>query len=133
MNQDERHLDLLAVLHYVLGGMLALFFCFPLIHITIGILMVGGFFEHGGHPPPEVIGWAFIVAGSIAVSLGWTLATLIVLAGRRLKRRRSYTFCFVIAGIECMFIPLGPALGVCTIVGLMRDSARMLFDGQSCS
>ena len=33
MNQDESHLDSLAIAHYVLGGLMALFACFPLLHV----------------------------------------------------------------------------------------------------
>jgi hypothetical protein len=30
---DEQHLQLLAIFHYVVGGMTALFACMPLIHL----------------------------------------------------------------------------------------------------
>ncbi|HBO44347.1 MAG TPA: hypothetical protein DD670_10530 [Planctomycetaceae bacterium] len=135
MSQDERYLDLLAVFHYVLGGVLACFACFPFLHIAVGIAIVSGAFDQGSrNPPPEVFGWVFIVVGSIFVLAGWTLATLVVLAGRRLKRRKAYTFCVVVAGLECMFMPIGTTLGVLTIILLMKDSTRALFpDGQSTS
>jgi hypothetical protein len=36
-------------------------------------------------------------------------------------------FCLVMAGIACIFMPFGTALGVLTIIVLMRDSVRELF------
>lgn len=58
---------------------------------------------------------------------GWTLAGLVIAAGRKLQRRVSRTFCLVVAGVECVMMPLGTVLGVFTIVVLMKDSVQKLF------
>lgn len=50
-----------------------------------------------------------------------------ILAGRALAQRRRYTFCLVIAGVACMFMPFGTVLGVFTIIVLLRDSVKELF------
>ena len=50
-----------------------------------------------------------------------------VLAGRYLARRERYTFCLVVAGVECMFMPFGTVLGVFTIIVLSRPSVKDLF------
>jgi hypothetical protein len=50
-------------------------------------------------------------------------------AGRYLSRHVNRTFCLVVAGIECVFTPFGTVLGVFTIIVLMRDSVRELFEG----
>lgn len=49
INDDLRHLQLLSIFHFVAGGITALFGCFPLIHLTIGILLVRGVIhaQHG--------------------------------------------------------------------------------------
>ena len=61
--------------------------------------MVSGAF-HDKNPPPPELGWLFVILGSLAVLAGWTLGILMVIAGRRLKMRKSRTFCIVIAAIE---------------------------------
>jgi hypothetical protein len=36
INQDDSQLDSLAIAHYMLGGLMALFACFPLIQVAVG-------------------------------------------------------------------------------------------------
>lgn len=130
MNRDLEHLDLLAIFHYVLGGMTALGACIPFVHVAIGLAMVGGAFPAQNGPPPA-LGWIFVGVGSLIIVLGWTLAVLIIVAGRRLKARRSRTFCFVIAALCCTMMPFGTVLGVFTIIVLSRDSVKALFEGNA--
>ena len=59
---------------------------------------------------------------------GWTLACFMIAAGRKLRGRRSRMFCLVIAGIECAFVPLGTVLGVFTIIVLVKDSVKAMFE-----
>jgi hypothetical protein len=126
MNQDSEHLKLLAVFHYVAAGMLALFACIPFIHFFMGLAMVSGAF---GASDPEVrpLGLFFMVFAGLFIVAGWTLAALIAYAGRSLQKRERYTFCLVVAGVECLFMPVGTVLGVFTIIVLMRDTVKELF------
>jgi hypothetical protein len=48
-------------------------------------------------------------------------------AGIFLGRRKHYTFCLVMGCIECVFFPFGTALGVFTILVLVRESVKQLF------
>ena len=36
---DEQHLNLLAIFHYVLGGMMVLFALMPVVHMVMGAVM----------------------------------------------------------------------------------------------
>jgi hypothetical protein len=126
MNQDAQNLDLLAIFHYIVGAITILTSSIFLIHVGIGIALISGAF-HDGNPPPPGFGWLFVIFGSLAVLAGWTLGVLMVIAGRRLKMRKSRTFCLVIAAIECMLAPFGTVLGVFTIVVLMKESVTQLF------
>ena len=130
MTQDEQHLDLLAIFHYVVGGLTALFSCMFLFHVGIGIAMLNGAFD-GKEPPPKLFAWVFVVIGSLFILAGWTLAGLIVAAGRRLKRRASHTFCLVVAALECLLMPFGTVLGVFTLVVLMKEPVKQLFMGKT--
>ena len=37
-------------------------------------------------------------------------------------------FCIVVAGVECMIMPFGTVLGVFTLIMLMKDSVKALFE-----
>ena len=127
MTQDEQNLDLLSIFHYVVGGLAAFCSCFFLIYVAIGIAMLCGAMD-GKDAPPEFMGWFFVGLGGVFVLVGWTVAAFIIAAGRKLKRRRSYTFCMVIAGIECIFMPLGTALGVFSLIVLTKAPVKALFN-----
>lgn len=127
MSQDEQHLELLSIFHYVVGVSLALASCIPLIHLAIGVAIVCGAMD-GPDAPPPFFGWFFILFAAAFILIGWTCALLIVSAGRRLKRRTSYRFCLVVAAAECLWMPLGTVLGVFMIVVLMKESVKALFE-----
>ena len=129
MTQDEQHVRLLSIFQYVLGGITAFFACFPFIHVAMGIAMLSGAFtDQSGQGPPEFVGWIVIAMGSAFILAGWTLAALMIAAGRKLQRRRARTFCMVVGGIECILMPLGTVLGVFTIIVLTKDPVRRLFE-----
>lgn len=126
MTDDDRNIDVLAIFHYVVGGMTALFSCLFLLHVALGIAMLCGAFD-GKDAPPKIFAWFFIVFPSFFILAGWILAGFIIVAGRKLKRRVDRTFCLVVAGIECMLMPFGTVLGVFTIIVLMKDSVKQMF------
>jgi hypothetical protein len=126
MKQDLEHLKLLAIFHYVVAGMTALFACIPFIHFFMGLALVtGALGETDAEAQP--IGIFFMVFAGLFILTGWTLAALIAYAGRSLQTRQRYTYCLVMAGVECIMMPFGTVLGVFTIIVLMRDSVKELF------
>jgi len=129
MNQDFEHLRLLSIFHYVVGALAALFACFPILHLILGIVfvVVSRNPDARGDAPPEFFGWIMIGVASFFILLGWCVAACIVSAGRCLSKQNHYTFCLVVAAIECMFMPFGTVLGVFTIIVLVRESVRDLF------
>jgi len=129
-SQDAEHLRLLAIFHYVCAVLFALGACIPIIHLVIGFVMLLSphSFGPGRNQPPAFIGLFFVIFASIFILLGWTIAALLAWAGRNLSRRKHYNFCFVMACIACLFMPIGTILGVFTILVLMRPSVKLLFD-----
>jgi len=131
MNQDKEHLRLLAIFHYIVAGLAALFSFFPLLYTTIGAIFI--FVARHGTPkpgeelPPEFLGWIFVGLGSFLFLLGITMAICILITGRCLSRFKCYSFTLVMACVECLFIPFGTILGVFTIIALSRESVRTLF------
>jgi hypothetical protein len=134
MDKDEEHLKLLSIFHYVLGGIMALFACFPIIHLTIGIVMLVApevFQEgRGPEPPMMLLGLMFTIIPGLIILAGWSLAVCVFLSGRWLSLRRHYTFCLVVAALSCLFMPLGTLLGVFTIIVLVRPSVKALFEAR---
>jgi hypothetical protein len=127
---DNEHLKLLSIFHYVMGGISAVFACIPIIHVGIGVLFIVAphVFGHGKDQPPAFVGWLLVVLGGFIIVLGWTFAALVLFAGRCIARRRHYTYCFVIACIECLSMPFGTVLGVFTILVLSRAAVREQFN-----
>ncbi|MCB1228804.1 MAG: hypothetical protein KDN19_00965 [Verrucomicrobiae bacterium] len=74
-----------------------------------------------------MFGGVFITIGAIGILILWVFAILVILAGRRLASHRSHTFCLIIAGLECLFMPFGTILGVFTLIVLMKPEARVIF------
>ena len=64
---------------------------------------------------------------AMLILFGWSFAVCVIVAGRSLARHRHYTFCLVMAGVLCIFMPFGTVLGVFTIIVLMRPSVKGLF------
>ena len=132
MNKDAEHLRLLAIFHYVFAGMVALGSLFPFIHFVLGLTFLSAsqgseFGDMGG--PPVAIAWVFIVVSSALILGGLTVAVLIAHAGNSLRDRKRYTYCTVVAAICCMLMPIGTALGVFSLVVLMRESVKLEFEG----
>lgn len=130
MDRDTEQLNLLAIFHYVVGGLAVLFSFFPLLYSVIGGFLIYAAQNpstNSQEPPPPFLGWLFIVLGAFLFLAGVTTAICILMAGRCLSRRKSYSFALVIACIECLFVPFGTVLGVFTIVALSRESVKTLF------
>ena len=133
MNQDAEHLRLLSIFHYVVGGVAGFCSLFPLLYTAVGFVFVALSHHPPAHPaqevPPAALGWLFVGLGIFLFMLGAVFALTLVLAGRSLSRRRHYWFAFVVACVECVFIPFGTILGVFTIIVLSRESVKILFAG----
>ena len=132
-NDDSSNIDLLSMFHYIVGGITALFSCIPFFHVFLGLAIVSGKFFHDnkGFAPPAIFGWLFVVIGAVIITLGWSIAVCMLIAGRKLKQRKNRTFCMVVAGIECMLMPFGTILGVFTLIVLNQDPVKAMFVRQN--
>ena len=143
---DQSHLRVLSIMYYVWGPVTILFSSIFIIHIVMGYVLVTNPNAFnvtppaapgtaapapGPMPPPgfQGMGWMFMIMGSAIVLLGWTTGVLTILAGRAIAKRRWRVFTMVMAGVNCLSVPFGTALGVFTFVVLLRDSVRALYEG----
>lgn len=128
MDQTEEHLRLLSIFHYVVAAFAALFALFPLIHLVIGIaILTGHFGKEGADAEARWVGGFFVAFATVWILTGLTFAVGVLFAGRNLAKRTRYTFCLVMAGIECIFVPFGTVLGVLTIIVLMKEPVKAIF------
>lgn len=128
MNEDLEQLNLLSIFHYVVAGVSALLFCFPLFHLVFGIAMLSGWGDFSGRDPGMQFAGCFMVAFAVIfITFGWGYAACLAVAGSYLKQHTRYTFCLVMAAVSCLFAPLGTVLGVFTLMVLMRPGVRELF------
>jgi hypothetical protein len=127
-NQDEDHLRQLSIFHYIYAGFQALFSFIGLIFVGMGGAMAfrPELFEGPDQPPP-FLGGLFIGIGVFIVLLILGTAFLTFLAGRYINQRKHHTYCLVVAGFNCLSLPLGTALGVFTIVVLIRPTVKAMF------
>jgi hypothetical protein len=139
VKRDIEHLNLLSLFHYIRAGILALFVTlFGGYYVVIGVVLLvmppptappGS----AGGPPPEflsVVGWLIVAIGAGALLLGYTMTVLTIIAGRCLARHRHWTFCFIVACVQCAEMPMGTVLGIFTILVLLRPSVKELFEGK---
>lgn len=132
--RDAEHIRLLVVFHYVVAGLMGLTACIPILHLVMGTMLVNGAIPmgtppsgSGPAPDPAMLGWIFVAVASVIILAGWTLAVLVFFAGRKLSERRNWTFVFVVACVQCLWMPIGTTLGVFTIIVLQRPSVKGLF------
>lgn len=131
---DRTHLNVLAVCYWVWGGLIALSSLLGFIYVAMGIAFLGGAFSNAttqNSAPPAAIGWVFIVLGFAAVVLGQLVGWLNVLVGFSLKRDRRWLLCNIMAGINCLSVPLGTVLGIFTFIVLARPGVKAAFAANS--
>ena len=130
---DEEQLRLLSVLYFVYGGLAGAFSLIALCLLFAGLILGARGAVWWGSPQEQAgaaIGGCFLVAigAGFFVLLGAT-AVLRVLVGFSLRRHRYYILCLIAAGLTCLEIPLGAALGIATLIVLMRPTVERLFSG----
>lgn len=130
---DNDHLWLLSIFYYIVGGMIALFACFGIIHLVLGIMMIADPTAFRGNadrlpsPIDGLFGWMFALAGGCFLFGGWTMAAINVYVGRCLQRRKRWLFAVVVAAVDCCWMPFGTVLGVFSLVVLLRPSVKRQF------
>lgn len=131
---DHEQLRLLAIGHWISGGMSSLYSLFGLLYMGMGVLMQTAMSAapmragNGQAPPPEVF-WIFVLVGLAMFVFMISNALMNFRAAWCLKRHRGKVLCLITAGFNCFFIPYGTLLGVFTFVVLGRASVQALYEG----
>jgi hypothetical protein len=136
--RDEQNLLSLVVGYYVMAGLTLMFGCAGVLYVVFGVGMV--FLADDlvaadpNAPPPgvvQLIGGILSAVGAVIALLQLVSAVLLVMTARFISMRRYRTFCLVVAGLTCLSVPLGTALGVFTFVILARPGVIERFGGRA--
>ena len=154
MNNDLSHIKILSVLHYVWAGMAVMigvyflatalwsyFYINRVVDTTLSMEAFSGledypesnqYYEQAMQgfedDAKDLFFWHLFVRGSAYLVIGLVFGALNLVAARYLAVRKGKVFCSVIAGINCLYLPLGTALGVFTFIVLGRPSVTAIFD-----
>jgi hypothetical protein len=130
-NVDVDHLNLLSIFYFVTAALafLSIFFFIGYYEFMHFIFTNPDMWKNqkGGPPPREIfdmVKWVFVVGGFFSVIAG----VLNLMSGLFLRQRKHRTFSLIIAALNCLQIPLGTALGVFTIIVLVRPSVVQIYD-----
>jgi len=128
---DADHLKLLAICHFVGAGLALLGILFLLAHYATFHAFFANpkMWENQKQSPPPaeffaIFKWFYLVFAVWFIGSG----ALNVVSGLCIRARKHRTFSMIVAGINCIHIPLGTVLGVFTIIVLIRDSVRELYE-----
>jgi hypothetical protein len=126
--RDREHLNLLSIFYFIFCGLECVGLLVLPLEATFFLTMFssGSMGSGPGAPPPElgyvmaaICGFIFLLTLAAAICLGLT--------GYWLRKLKNRMFCFVIACIFCLSVPLGTILGIFTILVLQRESVKELF------
>jgi hypothetical protein len=130
---DAVHLKLLAIFHFVVAGLSVVGIGFLALHYVMMHAIISNpemwkNQKSGAEASPEqifaVFAWFYVGFGALLI-----LAAIVnLLSGLFIRKRIFRTFSLVVAAIDCIQIPMGTVLGVFTIVVLVRDSVRELYE-----
>jgi L-ascorbate metabolism protein UlaG (beta-lactamase superfamily) len=124
----REQLKLLSIFHYIYAVMTAGFSCLGLLYAGAGMMFLRLPFKDGkGEPPPPELGWIFAIFGGFFVLFFLVWAVGIFFAARSLARTERWTYCVVVAALNCASFPIGTALGVFTILVLAKPEVKQLF------
>ncbi len=128
---DADHLKMLAIFHFVGVGLALLGIGFLFLHYTVMHMVMSNAKVWEGQknalPPQEffaIFKWFYLVLGVFLVASG--IGNL--LSGLWILARKNRMFSLVVAGLNCLHVPLGTVLGVFTMIVLLRDSVRELYE-----
>jgi hypothetical protein len=124
---DLQHLKWISIAHYVYGGLLCFGILWGLFFASMGTFIAQAP-RQPGEPDPAIFSAIFGAIGVFFALIAAAMAVVTFLAGRFLKQRRNHTFCLIIAGLDCLWAPVGTVLGVFTFIVLFRPQVKALFE-----
>ncbi|MEM8672215.1 MAG: hypothetical protein AAGG48_32170 [Planctomycetota bacterium] len=118
----KTHLRVISLLQYLGGAALFAYTAYAWVITQRMISAVNQISDPSSGPPLAfpTFGW-LVMAALIVFSL------LALLTGFCLQIQRGYWYCVCIAAAECLYVPVGTALGFLTLLVLLRPSVTAEF------
>lgn len=131
MNRDAEHLRLLSIFYYVAAGLAAVGVCICALYFVLGIVLLAKPDVMGPvkDNPDGLEGVPLMIGSSVLGFFALVITASLIFTGRSFSRKKYYPFCLVMAGVSCVFFPLGTVLAVFSLIVLVRPSVKALFDG----
>ena len=130
---DEEHLRLLALFHYISGGITIAFSSLFIFHLVFMSYFAFNpdffpFPEQDVTGPDPVVIFRFVsVMIGVFVFMGVTYGVLQIISGRFISQHRHRIFSFIVAIPNVLLIPYGTILCVFTLMVLERKSVKNLY------
>lgn len=84
----------------------------------------------GGNPPPDyvvdIMMWFYLFGGLMIVGA----IVLNLMSALFMRNKTHRMFSIIVAGINCIQVPVGTVLGVFTLVVLLRESVKKMYDNK---
>jgi hypothetical protein len=130
---DAEHLNLLALFHYISGGLTLSMSMMFFAQTAFLKLMLSNFSipQDVNKIPPEQFEMVFdgmIWIVGIFAALGFIYGICEILSGRFIKARKNKLFSILISIPRILLIPYGTILTICTLIVLDRSSVKSLYD-----
>jgi hypothetical protein len=127
--QDESNLNVLGILFFVYAGLVGIGALALSAFAVLPALLISGAASSPppGSPPPMLVGGIFAaIFGLVALFLA-VKCVVMILAGRALGQRQHYVLVMIGACAALLNLPLGTALGICTILMLQKPAVKVAF------
>lgn len=129
MNKDLDHLKLLGILHTVWGVLAILFgLLFGIMYVGIGVATATSNTTDESGMSSGTVGGILVVLGIVFIVAATIYGILMYIAGAKLRKQRSYGFCFFVAILDLLGFP-SIILGIFTLIVLSRPTVKELFKG----
>lgn len=128
---DADHLNLLSIFHFVGAGLGLLGMLFLMLHFTLFYTFMDNpaMWRNQRQPAPPAEFLAMFRVLYLVFGMWLVLSFVLNLfSGFFLRGRTHRTFSLVVGAINCLHVPLGTVLGVFTIMVLMRQSVREIYE-----
>lgn len=124
----NNNLDTLKILYVVKGVLTILFSFFPLIYVFIGAFL-GDKMNNPSHgeAPPFDVSYLLIGLGSVFFVLILIVGILTLISAKFIGQRKNYGFVFAVAILTCFGGMLSIALGVFSIIELVKPEVKSVF------
>jgi len=124
---DDQQLKLLSIFYYIMAGLSACGGAFGILYIVLGGAVAAAPQSSVQGATPAQASAVFMGIGGFILILCLLVAALDFMVARGLAQRKSLTLIYIVAGLTCLSVPIGTALGIFTFVVLGRPSVQAQF------